>query len=159
MRVAEIMTRDVRVVRPDDSLRKTAEIMASVDTGAVPVCNGQELVGMVTDRDIVVRGVAQDCAMKDIKLADVMSASVHCVKEGDDINSVLDEMADKQIRRCPVVDDRQQLIGIVSLGDIAVKDPDDDVGASLGDISMPAEPDRSVAASCPVDSGQSQRQG
>ena len=157
--VADVMTRNVRTLAPTDTVVQAAQAMDELNVGVIPICDGDKLVGMVTDRDIVVRGVAQDCAMKDIKLADVMSGSVHCVKEGDDISSVLDEMSDKQIRRMPVVDEDQQLIGIVSLGDIAVKDPDDDVGASLGDISMPAEPDRSVAASCPVDSGQSQRQG
>jgi CBS domain-containing protein len=158
--VADVMTRNVRTLAPTDSVVQAAQAMDELNVGVIPICDGDKLVGMVTDRDIVVRGVVQDCALKDMKLADVMSGSVHCVKEGDDLNSVLDEMADKQIRRVPVVDDRQHLIGIVSLGDIAVKDPDDDVGASLGDISMPSEPDRTpTAASCPVDSGQSQRQG
>jgi CBS-domain-containing membrane protein len=99
----------------------------------------------VTDRDIVVRGVAQECDIKTTKLADVMSTNVRCASEDQDVDEILGEMADSQIRRMPVVDQQQRLVGIVSLGDIADKDPDDevDVATSLADISSPAQPDRS----------------
>jgi CBS-domain-containing membrane protein len=81
-----------------------------------------------------------------MKLADVMSAHVRCAREEDDVDRVLGEMAEAQIRRMPVVDGNQRLVGIVSLGDIAAKNPEDeaDVAMSLGDISTPAEPDRST---------------
>jgi CBS domain-containing protein len=159
--VADVMTRGVRTLSPNDTVVQAAQAMDELNVGVIPVCDGDKLIGMVTDRDIVVRGVAQDCELRTTKLADVMSGSVHWVRESDDIDTVLDEMAEKQIRRLPVVDDEQHLIGIVSLGDIAAKEPDEDVGTSLGDISMPAEPDRSSQsqAAGPAGGGQSQGQG
>ena len=144
--VADVMTRGVRTMTPNDTAEQAARSMDELNVGVIPVCDGEKLVGMVTDRDIVVRGVAQGCDMKATKLSDVMSANVKCARETDDIDQVLGEMAEKQIRRMPVVDDKQRLVGIVTLGDIAAKDPDEDadVAVSLGDISSPAEPDRST---------------
>lgn len=143
--VADVMTRDVRTMSPQDSVVDAARCMDELNVGVIPVCEGERLVGMVTDRDIVVRGVAQQAELKNMKLADVMSGHVRCVQEGDDVEQVLGEMADAQIRRMPVVDGNQKLVGIVTLGDIAAKNPEDevDVAMSLGDISSPAEPDRS----------------
>jgi CBS domain-containing protein len=142
--VAEVMTRGVRSMAPGDSVVQAAQAMDELNVGVIPVCEGDRLVGMVTDRDIVVRGVAQQGELQSMKLADVMSAHVRCVREQDDVDQVLSEMAAAQIRRMPVIDDEQKLVGIVSLGDIAAKNPDDevDVAMSLGDISSPAEPDR-----------------
>jgi CBS domain-containing protein len=156
--VAEVMTRDVRTMAPGDSVVDAARCMDELNVGVIPVCEGETLVGMVTDRDIVVRGVAaQQGDLKSMKLADVMSANVRCAHAEDDVDRVLGEMAEAQIRRVPVVDGNQRLIGIVSLGDIAAKNPDDevDVAMSLGDISSPAEPDRSQPAQS---QGQSQNQ-
>ncbi len=144
--VAEIMTRGVRSLTPNDTVVRAAQAMDELNVGVLPVCEGDKLVGMVTDRDIVVRGLAQEkFEAKTTRLADVMSTNVRCVREGDDVDDVLSRMAEQQIRRMPVVDEKGLLIGIVSLGDIAAKDPDDDVDVamSLGDISTPAEPDRS----------------
>ena len=132
--VADVMTRGVRTMTPSDTVVRAAQAMDELNVGVIPVCDGPKLVGMVTDRDIVVRGVAQEADPKTLKLADVMSTNVRCAKEDDDIDQVLSEMADTQIRRMPVVDAKQQLVGIVT----------------LGDISTPAEPDRS---------GQSQASG
>jgi len=142
--VADIMTRGVRSMAPSDSVVEAAKAMDELNVGVIPVCEGERLVGMVTDRDIVVRGLARDMDGKSTKLSDVMSTSVRTVREQDDVDQVLSEMADSQIRRMPVVDEQERLVGIVSLGDIAAKDPDDevDVAMSLGDISSPAEPDR-----------------
>lgn len=152
--VADVMTRDVRTMSPGDSVVDAARCMDEMNVGVIPVCEGDKLVGMVTDRDIVVRGVAaQEGDLKNMKLADVMSAHVRCAREEDDVDRVLSEMAEAQIRRLPVVDGDRKLVGIVSLGDIAAKNPEDevDVAMSLGDISSPAEPDRSEV-------GQSQSQ-
>jgi CBS domain-containing protein len=143
--VAEVMTRDVRTMTPNDSVVDAARCMDELNVGVIPVCDGDRLVGVVTDRDIVVRGVAQQGEVGRMMLADVMSAHVRCAREDDDIEKALSEMADAQVRRLPVVDGEQRLVGIVSLGDIAAKDPADegDLAMSLGDISSPAEPDRS----------------
>lgn len=142
----EIMTPGADSLNVDTTIAEAAEELARNDVGAMPVCNSDgRLQGMVTDRDIVVRGVAQEGELRNMKLVDVMSANVRCAREGDDVDQVLGEMAEAQIRRLPVVDAEQKLVGIVTLGDIAAKNPEDeeDVAMSLGDISSPAEPDRS----------------
>ncbi|HET8748716.1 MAG TPA: CBS domain-containing protein [Ramlibacter sp.] len=158
--VADVMTRDVRTLTPSDSVVAAARCMDELNVGVIPVCDGEKLVGMVTDRDIVVRGVAaQQGELKAMKLADVMSSHVRCAREGDDVDRVLSEMAEAQIRRLPVVDGEQRLVGIVSLGDIAAKNPEDevDVAMSLGDISSPAEPDRSETGTQSQSQSQSQK--
>ena len=144
--VADVMTRGVRTMTPNDTVVQAAQAMDELNVGVIPVCDGEKLVGMVTDRDIVVRGVAQGRELRSIKLSDVMSAHVRCARETDDVDQILGEMAEQQIRRMPVVDQAQRLIGIVSLGDIAAKDSGDEmeVGMSLSGISSPAEPDRSA---------------
>ncbi len=143
--VADVMTRGVRSMSPDGTLVQAAQAMEELNVGAVPVCDGERLVGMVTDRDIVVRGVAQELDLKQCKLSEVMSGHVRTVHESDDIHDVLQEMASCQVRRMPVVDSQDRLTGIVSLGDIAAKSPGEqgNLALSLGDISTPAEPDRS----------------
>lgn len=143
--VADVMTRGVRTLTPEDDVIQAAQAMDELNVGVIPVCDGEKLVGMVTDRDIVVRGVATAGELRGMKLADVMSAHVRCAREDDDVDQVLSEMAEAQIRRMPVVDGNQRLVGIITLGDIAAKGPEDeiDVAMSLGEISSPAEPDRS----------------
>lgn len=142
--VADVMTRGVRSMSPQDPVTLAARAMDELNVGVIPVCEGEKVVGMVTDRDIVVRGVALKADTRSMKLADVMSTDVRCAHEDDDIDEVLGQMAQTQIRRMPVLDRKDQLVGIVSLGDIAAKDPEDeqDIALSLGDISSPAEPDR-----------------
>ncbi len=143
--VSDTMTRNPQTLTPDASVAEAARLMDELNVGVVPVCEGERLVGMVTDRDIVVRGIARDLDPRNCKLSDVMSGHVRTVHEDDDIDEVLNEMATAQIRRMPVVDSQDRLVGIVTLGDIAAKSPVDEgeVAASLGDISEPAEPDRS----------------
>lgn len=152
--VAEVMTRDVRALTPQDSVVDAAKAMDELNVGVIPVCDNERLVGVVTDRDIVVRGVARGLDMSQCKLDDVMSGHVRTAREDDDLDTVLTEMSSSQIRRMPVVDSQDRLVGIVSLGDIAAKGGEDeaDVGMSLGDISEPAEPDRSTT-------GADQKQG
>jgi predicted transcriptional regulator len=139
------MTRGVRSMRPSDNVVAAAQAMEELNVGVIPVCEGEKLIGMVTDRDIIVRGVAQERDVKTTRLADVMSTHVRTAHENDDVDKILSEMAGSQIRRLPVVDEQERLIGIVSLGDVAAKNPEDqgDVAMSLGDISSPAQPDRS----------------
>ena len=141
--VADVMTRDVRVVAPSDSIQRAAQCMDELNVGAMPVCDGQRLVGMVTDRDIAVRGVAAAKAADRTPVSDVMSGSVRWCTEDQPVEDVMDEMRDAQIRRMPVVDERQRLIGIISLGDLADRGADEmRVGEVLRDISTPSEPDR-----------------
>jgi len=140
--VADVMTRDVRVVSPKDSIQRAAQCMDELNVGVVPVCDGSKLLGMVTDRDITVRGVAAG-KMADTPVTEVMSEHVRWCYEDQDLDEVMDEMRDAQIRRLPVINHEKQLVGIVSLGDLADRGSDDKrVGETLKDISTPSEPDR-----------------
>lgn len=141
--VSEVMTRGVRTMTPQDTVMMAAQAMDELNVGAIPVCEGDEIVGIVTDRDIVVRGVAQGCAPDQTRLQDVMSTDVRCCREDQTVEEVLEEMRGVQVRRMPVVDDGGHIVGILSLGDVAVKAGEDCAGEALADISEPAEPDRS----------------
>ncbi|MEO6016838.1 MAG: CBS domain-containing protein [Polaromonas sp.] len=135
--VTTIMTRNVRTLTPTDTIAQAAKAMAELNVGVIPVCEGDKLLGMVTDRDIVLRAVAKGLDGK-TTLADVMSTEVHTALETAELNDVLEKMAASQIRRVPVVDSASRLVGIISLGDIATKGQDEkDVGQSLGEISAP----------------------
>ena len=112
--VADVMTRGVRTLTPQDTVVKAAQTMDELNVGVIPVCDGDRLVGMVTDRDIVVRGVAQAADLKTCKLQDVMSGHVRTVREDDNVDDVLAEMSSAQIRRMPVVDRHDALVGIVA---------------------------------------------
>ena len=135
--VTDVMTRNVRTLASTDTVKQAAKAMAELNVGVIPVCDGTKLLGMVTDRDIVLRAVARGLDDKTI-LADVMSAKVRTALETADLNEVLEEMAANQIRRLPVVDSAHRLVGIISLGDIATKGKEgQDVGQSLSEISAP----------------------
>ncbi|MDO9358753.1 MAG: CBS domain-containing protein [Polaromonas sp.] len=136
--VTDVMTRDVRTLAPTDTVAAAAKAMDELNVGVIPVCGAGKLLGVVTDRDIVVRAVAKGLG-GDTPLAKVMSTDVRTARETDDMDTVLADMASSQIRRLPVLDSNERLIGIVSIGDIAVKGQDEeDVGQSLGEISSPA---------------------
>ena len=133
-RIADIMTRDVQVIEPQDTLRRAAELMAQLDVGSLPVCNGRRLLGVITDRDIVVRGVAVGLGAQTGCVSDAMTAhALHC-KPGQAIDEALKLMGEQQVRRLPVIDDDGQLVGIVSLGDLALVRPRA-VVPTVGDIS------------------------
>lgn len=144
--VSDLMTPDPRSMRPTDTVLLAAQAMEELNVGVIPVCEGGKLVGMVTDRDIVVRGVAQGLDAGTATLSDVMSSRVRTAREDDDVEAILATMGQSQIRRIPVVDAQERLIGILSLGDIAAKGADGDanVANSLSDISSPSEPDRTM---------------
>jgi CBS domain-containing protein len=140
--VSEVMTRGVRTLSPDDSMRLAAQAMEEMAIGSVPVCDGQRLLGMVTDRDLVVRGVAQGLAPDRTALRDVMSADVRWCYEDQSIEEAAQLMCDAQIRRLPVVDHDKRLVGLLSLGDMAVKTSPQEAARALQDISQPAQPQR-----------------
>ena len=133
--IAELMTPDVEVVSPEETLRDAARAMADLDVGSLPVCDGRRMIGMVTDRDITVRGVAEGKG-PDAPIRDVMTDDVVWCTDTDSVDEVLQQMSDAQVRRIPVVDRDRQLVGIVALGDIALEE-EDDVDETLRDISMP----------------------
>jgi CBS domain-containing protein len=142
--ISEVMTRDVTVVRPDANLQEAACMMRDWDIGSVPVCDGKRLVGMITDRDITIRSVAEGKSPTDMKVSDVMSDQVLWCFEDQTVGEVLQQMGDQQIRRIPVVSRNMDLTGIVSLGDLATRHPADTDNA-LEEISTPSEPNRQSA--------------
>ncbi len=136
MRIAEAMTRDVQMVNPDQSIIDAARLMADCDCGSLPVAENDRLVGMVTDRDIVIRAVAEGKS-SDTRIKDVMSQEVKYCFEEDDMDEVARNMGDLQIRRLPVVSKDKRLVGIVSLGDIATTN-EWPAGQALSEISEPS---------------------
>ena len=119
MRVSEAMTREVRIATPGQSIREVAKIMAEIDAGAMPVGENDRLVGMITDRDIAIRAVAQGKG-PDTPVRDVMSTEqvLYCY-EDEELDHVAKNMSQQQVRRLPVVNRDKRLVGIVSLGNIA----------------------------------------
>lgn len=141
--VKDVMTSGVRTLGPQDSLVLAAQAMEELDVGVLPVCDGQRIVGMVTDRDIVIRGIAQNLPIGSTRLEDVMSAQVEWVFEDEGLAEAAAKMQQLQIRRLPVLDHDKRLVGILSLGDLAAKGDVQQAGAALADISEPARPTRS----------------
>jgi CBS domain-containing protein len=130
------MSRDVQVALPETTLRDAAEVMARIDAGALPVCDGRRLLGIITDRDIVVRGLAKGLG-PDSSVTQVMTEGVEWCFEDDDITEVADKMASAQIRRIAVVDRDKHLVGMVSLGDVARETKPAASGDVLEEISQP----------------------
>jgi CBS domain-containing protein len=141
MRAGEVMTRDVVTVRPDTSVREAARMMKKLNVGALPVCDGQRLMGMLTDRDIVVRATADGMQPDTTLVLAVMTEEVCSCFEDDSVEKIERAMAERQIRRVPVVDSENRLVGIVALGDLA-DDRVPETEKTLRSISHPAEPDR-----------------
>jgi len=119
--VSDIMTTDVQFIQPHDTLRRAATLMHELDIGALPVCDGSRLRGMLTDRDIAVYGVAQGLKPDDACVSDVMTKDIVYCTGDQDVEQAMRLMGDKQVRRLPVVDNDKNLIGIISLGDLAVR--------------------------------------
>lgn len=134
--VSDIMSTDVQVVEPQDSLRHAAELMQELDVGALPVCDGERLLGMLTDRDITVRGVAQGLDPDATAVSDIMTGEVEFATADQDTAEVMRVMGDKQIRRMPVVDQDRRLIGIVSIADLALRQPGH-IDTAVREISEP----------------------
>jgi CBS domain-containing protein len=136
MRVRDAMTPDVQLCTPEDTLRDAAEAMAALNCGLLPVSEGDRLVGMISDRDIAVRGVAMGRG-PDARVRDVMTADVKYCFEDQDLEDVSANMGDIQVRRLPVLDRDKRLIGIIALGDIARAHPGDGTAEALSQISRP----------------------
>jgi len=137
--ITEVMSRDVSCVSPEDSIRHAAELMDDLDVGALPVTEGQRLVGMITDRDITIRATAAGLGPDDTQVAEVMTDDVcHCY-EDQSTDEVMQDMRDIQIRRVPVVSrDDHRLVGIVALADLVESETDDSKTAqTLLEISAP----------------------
>jgi CBS domain-containing protein len=145
MQVCEIMTREVETIAPDASLQRAASAMEQMGVGSLPVCQERRLVGAITDRDIVVRGVATGASPLDMEVRDCMTEDVAWAYEDEETEEVLARMKVLQIRRLAVLDRQKNLVGIVSFGDIATE-PDaassTNVGEAMAEISDPSRPDK-----------------
>lgn len=143
MQLKEIMTRNVEVIRPESTLAEAAEKMKALDVGPLPVCDGERLVGMVTDRDITIRATADGKDPNTTRVLDVMTPEVFYCYDDQDVAAAALMMEEQQIRRLPIVDRNHRLVGIVSLGDLAVDTDDEELsGEVLAEVSTPSRPER-----------------
>ncbi|AZO51024.1 MAG: CBS domain-containing protein [Mesorhizobium sp.] len=136
MKIRDCMTQAVRVASPDQTLRDAARAMADLDAGVLPVGENDRLVGMITDRDIAVRGVAEGKG-PDTKIREVMSAEVKYCFDDQEVDDILRNMGDLKLRRMPVISREHRLVGIISLGDLATAGNTEWAGEALGGISQP----------------------
>lgn len=134
MKVRDVMSKDVQVARPGDSIQEVAARMAAGDFGFMPVADGDTLIGTITDRDIAVRAVAGGAACSS-PVVEYISRDPHTARADDDLKTVLDAMSAKQIRRLPVLDKDDRLVGVVSLGDLSTRVKEKYAGEALEGIS------------------------
>jgi CBS domain-containing protein len=144
MNVREAMTGRPSSAAPDTPLSQVAELMETQDIGAIPVLDGDQLVGMITDRDIVVRAVAKAKNPLGMASREVSSGELVTVRPDQDLSDALHLMAQHQVRRLPVVDDENRLVGVVSQADIALDAQDKSVGQMVAGISKPAQRPRQL---------------
>ena len=138
MNIRDLMTVDVQTVSPTDTAQQAASFMLSADTGSIPVCDGDKVVGMITDRDIAVRGVGKGLG-PDCSVADLMSKDVVCARDTDDVLAIAQQMSDKQVRRMPVVDSDDRLVGMVSLGDLSRQSQEAAAETVLAGVTAPGK--------------------
>ena len=134
--IRDFMTTSVETVGPDHTAKDAAAFMLSADTGSIPVCENDKVIGMITDRDIAVRGIAAgkgpDCSVRDLMTSDVV-----CARDTDDAAAVAQRMSEAQVRRLPVLDASDQLVGMVSLGDLARETSGESAHHALEGVSAP----------------------
>jgi CBS domain-containing protein len=138
MKISQVMTRDVKTVRPEQTAREAATFMLSEDAGSMPVSDGDRLIGMITDRDIAVRGIAKGHG-PDTPIRELMSDDIICARENDNVEEVATKMSSAQVRRLPVIDDNERLCGIVSLGDLSREAKGESAHQALDGISAPGD--------------------
>jgi len=136
MKVSEVMTRDVQTIRPDQTAKEAASFMLSTDAGSIPVTEGEKLVGMITDRDIAIRGVAKGSG-PDTPVSELMTRDCVCAHEDDNVTDIASKMSKAQVRRLPVIDGNDKLCGIVSLGDLSRETDKGTAGQALEGVSQP----------------------
>jgi len=134
MKVCDCMSRDVQIANPNQSIREAAQMMARIDSGVLPVGDNDRLVGVITDRDITIRAVAEGKAPT-TKVGEVMSHEVLYCFEDQDLEDIAQNMAEMKVRRMPVVNRDKRLVGIISLGDVARREDARTTGQAVSDIS------------------------
>src|SRR5690348_1046389 len=137
MEVRQLMSKNVRITAPTESLQTAARLMAEADVGALPVGENDRLVGMITDRDIVVRGLGRGRDPSSTSIRDVMSERIDYCFEDEDVDQIAAKMAQLQVRRLPVLNREKRLVGIVSLGDISRRAEHQISGSALRGVSQP----------------------
>src|SRR5215471_10683460 len=138
MQVRNVMTKGAECVRPSNSLQEAAQKMKNQDVGALPVCGNDRLVGLITDRDIAVRAVAEGCDPRTTTVKDVMTPDVLYCSEDQDVQEAAQLMCEHQVRRLVVLNRDKRLVGIVSLGDLAVETGDHKLtGKTVEEVSLP----------------------
>src|SRR5438477_12157425 len=138
MKVKQAMTTEVRVASPDQTIRDAARLMAELDAGALPVAQNDRLVGMITDRDIAVRAVAQGKSPQ-TKVNDVMTREILYCFDDQDLDDIAQNLGENQVRRLPVVNRDKRLVGILSPGDLARKEDSTAVGEAVSRVSEPSD--------------------
>ena len=147
LRIKDVMTPQAEVISPDATTEDAAALMKTLDIGVLPVCDEEGLVGILTDRDLVVRVLAATRDPKAMLVGEAMTPSVVYCFDDDDVEHAASVMAGQQIRRLPVLDKNRKLVGIVSVGDIAVNTQDHQLtGKVLEDVSQPSLPRRGETA-------------
>ena len=142
MKIKEMMTKNVKVLPRNATVREAAKLMKDIDVGSIPVTENDQIVGMVTDRDIVLRSTAEGHNPGDVTVGDIMTGEFFFCYEDEDVKQAARVMSDHQVRRLPIVNRQNQLVGIVSLGDLSVDAGSDKVsGQTLENISKPAKPE------------------
>jgi CBS domain-containing protein len=143
MQLKDVMTREVAVIHPDTTLTEAAAQMDALNVGSLPVCNGDRVLGVITDRDIAVRATAAGRDPLATRVRDVMTTDIVYGFDDQDVAEAARLMQEKQIRRLLVLNRTKRLVGVVSLGDLAVETGDERLaGEALKQISEPAEPER-----------------
>jgi CBS domain-containing protein len=143
MQLKDVMTRQVEVISPNATLEEAARKMDDLNVGPLPVWDGEHLVGLITDRDITVRATAAGKDPRTTPVSEAMSREVLYCFEDQDVREAARLMEEQQVRRVPVLDRQNRLVGIVALGDLATESPDDRFTAEvLEKVSEPAQPDR-----------------
>jgi CBS domain-containing protein len=141
--IKDVMTHDVVTLAPTSKVTQAAEAMKSLNVGAIPICDGGRLLGMVTDRDLVVRVIAEHRNPETETINNIMTTDVDYCYEDQTVEEAAHVMEDRQVRRMPIVNHDKELVGIVSLGDVAVKGADKSTTAdALEQISQPIPPQR-----------------
>jgi CBS domain-containing protein len=143
MLVNELMTKGAECIRPDATIQEAAQRMKSIDVGALPVFDNDEIIGVVTDRDITIRSVAEGRDPRNAKVRDAMTPQVVYCFEDNDVADAAELMRQQQVRRLPVMNHDKKLVGILSLGDLAVETGNEQLaGQALEGISEPSSPTR-----------------
>ena len=136
MKIRDFMTTEIETVTADQTAKEAAGFMLRADTGSIPVCDEGKVIGMITDRDIAVRGVAEGLG-PDTAVRELMSEKIVCARDDDEVSTVAQRMSEAQVRRLPVLNADGKLVGIVSLGDLSREASDVAASRALEGVSAP----------------------